>query len=73
LEVTGEATKLLSSDVRTRHPTIPWRRFAGLRDVLIHGYMRIDLAIVWEVTQRQLPVLKQGVQAILDKDTGLES
>ncbi len=65
LEIVGEATKRLSPDVRARHPDIPWRRIAGMRDVLIHNYMGVDLAIVWQVTQGKLPALKQRVPALL--------
>lgn len=38
LEIIGEAAKRLSPDLRTRHDVVPWRRIAGLRDVLIHDY-----------------------------------
>jgi uncharacterized protein with HEPN domain len=67
LEIIGEATKRLSQDLRTRHHEIPWRRIAGLRDVLIHDYMGVDLSAVWEITQRELPVLKKYVRMILAK------
>ncbi len=66
LEIVGEATKRLSDDLRTRYSQTPWRRIAGLRDVLIHNYMGVDLAAVWEVTQSNLPILKQPVQVILE-------
>jgi len=65
LEIIGEAAKNLSADLRSRHPDIPWRRIAGLRDVLIHDYMGVRLAAVWEVTQTDLPVLKNQIRNIL--------
>ena len=65
LEIIGEATKQLSDDLRLRYPEVPWRRLAGLRDVLIHNYMGVDLTTVWELTQRNLPILKQQVEIIL--------
>ncbi len=67
LEVIGEATKRLSENLRSRHSQVPWRRIAGLRDVLIHDYMGVDLNAVWEITQDSLPALKEHVQAILGR------
>jgi uncharacterized protein with HEPN domain len=67
LEIIGEATKSLSQDLCSRHHKIPWRRIAGLRDVLIHDYMGVDLPAVWEITQRELLVLKKHVQMIMEK------
>ena len=42
LEIIGEATKRLSQDLRGRYPQVPWRRIAGLSDVLIHDYIGVD-------------------------------
>lgn len=67
LEIIGEASKGLSADLRAKHTDIPWRRICGLRDVLIHNYMGVDLNAVWEVTQTQLPILKIRIQAILQE------
>ena len=66
LEIVGEATKRLSDTLRTAHPDIPWRRIAGLRDVLIHDYMTVDIEAVWAVTQGDAPLLRQGLLAILE-------
>ncbi len=65
LEIIGEATKNLSDAIRTKHADVPWRRMAGMRDVLIHGYMGVDLEAVWEVAQAQLPPLKEQILRIL--------
>jgi uncharacterized protein with HEPN domain len=66
LEVIGEATKNISMALRNQYPGTPWKRIAGLRDVLIHHYMGVDLSAVWEITQKDIPTLKQDVTAILE-------
>jgi uncharacterized protein with HEPN domain len=58
LEVLGEATKHIPASFRKKHPDIPWSKMAGLRDVLIHDYMGVDLKSVWNVTQNRLRELK---------------
>ena len=65
LEVIGEATKRLSKQLCSKHADVPWRRIAGLRDVLIHDYMGVDINAVWEITQKELPILKNRVDVIL--------
>ena len=67
LEIIGEATKQLSQEVTAREPEIPWRRVGGLRNRLIHGYASVDLQTVWEVTERDLPVLKKTIKTLLDE------
>ena len=41
LEIIGEAAKRLSTEIRDQNPRVPWRRIAGLRDVLAHDYMGV--------------------------------
>lgn len=67
LEVIGEAVKNLSSDLRRRHPAIPWRGITALRNVLIHEYFGVDLEIVWRVVSRRLPTLKGSVLKLLER------
>ncbi len=54
LEVIGEAAKRISADFRAVHSDVPWSRMAGMRDILIHNYLGVDLEIVWDVVACRL-------------------
>ena len=69
LEIVGEATKRLSEEMRSEYVAVPWRRIAGLRDVLVHDYMGVDLNAVWEITQKDIPGLKQSISNIIKELT----
>jgi len=60
LEIIGEAAKRVPADVRARYPDVEWKRIAGMRDVLIHDYLQVDMAIVWRVLERRLPAFEEG-------------
>lgn len=55
LEIIGEASKKISTELKNINQEIEWRKIAGLRDFLAHGYFEIDDSVIWEVTQNKLP------------------
>ncbi|WP_114857832.1 HepT-like ribonuclease domain-containing protein [Azospirillum brasilense] len=67
LEIIGEATKKLSPELRSQHSDLPWKNMAALRDVLIHNYLGVDLAIVWDVVVHRLPDVDRRIAAILNE------
>lgn len=58
LEVIGEAVKKIPDDVRDIYKEIPWKKIAGLRDILIHEYFGVNMNIVWDVIENKLQPLK---------------
>ncbi len=65
LEIIGEAVEHLPAVVRDKYPDVPWQDIAGTRDKLIHHYFGVSLDEVWLMVQRDIPVLKVEVVAIL--------
>ena len=68
LENLGETSKnfvLAVPDAETRFPSIPFNITYATRNQLAHGYYKVDLEIVWKVTQRDLPNLQQQLEAVL--------
>jgi uncharacterized protein with HEPN domain len=65
IEVIGEAVKNISSDVKKQNHEIQWKRIAGMRDKLIHEYFGVNLLLVWEVVERELPEFKKSISKIL--------
>lgn len=66
LEIIGEATKKVSAELKDMYYKVPWREMAGLRDVLIHDYFGVDLDIVWNVVNKELPNVYTEIQNIID-------
>jgi uncharacterized protein with HEPN domain len=69
IELIGEASKQLPYAVRRRHPEIPWKKMAGMRDHIIHGYFGIDLEIAWETATRDVPALRPLILAAIEKQS----
>lgn len=65
LEVIGEATKNLTPELKEANPEIPWRQISGMRDVLIHDYLKVNLARVWRTVITDLPPVRDTVARLL--------
>ena len=65
LEVIGEAAKRVSLETRTLLPDVDWKRICGMRDVLIHNYMGVDVQEVWNVASMRVPELRSALERFL--------
>lgn len=68
-EIIGEAVKRLPKELRDQYPVIPWKRVAGFRDALIHGYDKVNLVEVWNVVTNELGSLESVIQQMIKESS----
>ncbi|MCC5927101.1 MAG: DUF86 domain-containing protein [Bacteroidetes bacterium] len=68
LEIIGEAVKHLPEEIREKHPDIPWRQIAGMRDIIIHEYFGVTLGMIWVVATEDIHDLKAKVEEIIESN-----
>ncbi len=64
--IIGEAARSLSEQFRAAHPQVPWHMITGMRHIVVHEYFQVDLEVVWDTVQEDLPPLREQVREILD-------
>jgi uncharacterized protein with HEPN domain len=72
IEIIGEAVKNVPAAVRRKHPGIPWKEIAGMRDKLIHFYFGVDAQKVWLVVKERIPQMKPLFEKVLGDIEGRE-
>ena len=65
-EIIGEATKQVDDSIRERHSDLPWRKMAGMRDLLIHKYFAVNLEVVWNAVHKDFPAVQPHLREILE-------
>lgn len=66
--IIGEATRHIPEEVRARYPQVPWEKMQAIRNVIVHEYFRVDVAILWQTVTQNLPPLEPSLQEILDQE-----
>jgi len=68
LEIIGEAVKHIPSSVRRKYRDMDWKKIAGLRDILIHEYFRVDYEILWDIVTNKIPTLRTQIRSVLERE-----
>ena len=69
MEIISEAATTMSPELKAAHPEIPWRIMAASRNRLIHAYFNVNLRIVLDTTQVDLPPLIADMEALMNNET----
>lgn len=65
LEITGEAAKNVSQELKDKHPELPWRESSGMRNFLIHEYFGVNAKTVWDTCKLDLLELKKQIESLI--------
>lgn len=69
LQTLAESAQRLPDHIKTCYPQVEWNRIGAFRNVLVHDYLGIDMARIWEITQRDVPNLKTVVMSMPEANT----
>lgn len=65
LEIIGEVANRLPDEFKEKYSEIEWYKVVGLRHRIVHEYFGIDLEIIWQILQKNLPELRQKITRIM--------
>jgi uncharacterized protein with HEPN domain len=71
LEIIGEAAAHIPEKMREHYSEVPWSQMVGMRNVLIHGYAGVSVAVLWRTVQEDVPVLKQAIEEVIEDQAGI--
>lgn len=69
IQVLTESSQRLSEQIKATEAQVPWRELAGFRNVLVHGYLGIDLQAVWSVVEQDLPALSAALERMAKRSS----
>ena len=61
----GEIASALPEPLRDRYPDVAWRHIRAFRNLAVHRYFVVDWAVVWQISQEEVPVLEEQVLGIM--------
>jgi uncharacterized protein with HEPN domain len=67
LEVIGEAARHVDAETAARLADVPWQDMRDLRNLLIHEYFGVSVAIIWETLSRDLRPVREAIRRDLER------
>ncbi len=61
----SENSDKLTEEFKLANPSIPWRAMKGLRNRIVHEYGNVDLSVVYDTINKDIPELLEELQKLL--------
>jgi uncharacterized protein with HEPN domain len=73
VQLIGEAASKVTLETRTALPRIQWQNIIGMRNLIVHDYLRVDYDIVWQAAMISIPELVAELEKLLPPETDDEA
>ncbi|MFW5975008.1 MAG: DUF86 domain-containing protein, partial [Bacteroidota bacterium] len=67
IQIIGDAAKYIPEEIRIKWDHVPWKKMAGMRDIVVHEYFGVTQAMVWQVVVKDIPILKEQIKEIVKR------
>ena len=65
LQTMSESTQRLSDPLKSAYPQVEWQELSAFRNILVHNYLGMDLAQIWQIITDDLPVFERKIAEML--------
>ena len=67
IEIIGEASNFITDITKNKFSDIEWQKIIGLRHVLVHEYFGVDMTIIWQIIEKDIPELKLEIEHLINE------
>jgi uncharacterized protein with HEPN domain len=67
LHTLSESSTRVSNELQSQYPAVAWREMRAFRHVVVHDYLGLELAQIWDIIEIDLPPVKQAILTMLEK------
>jgi uncharacterized protein with HEPN domain len=68
VEIIGEACIKINPETKEKYNDVKWKQIAGTRHILVHDYNIIDFPLLWEILEKEIPVLQEQMNNIYNSN-----